>query len=122
MQNKLFEFFRGDSKLIALYDELIKELKILPHLTIKTRKSYSKMVVFCNHKNYSYISLLNDNGEFINCGFKIIFSMCSRISNERIIKITEPFEGHFSHHVVIASATDIDEQLINWLKESYAMA
>lgn len=122
MPNKSFEFFRGDSKLIALYNELVKELEILSHLTIKTRKSYSKIVVFCNHKNFSYISLLNDNGEFIDCGFKIIFSMCFRRSNERIIKITEPFEGHFSHHVVITSTADIDEQLISWLKESYSMA
>jgi hypothetical protein len=122
MQNKTFEFFRNDSRLLTLYNELMKQLEILPHLTVKVRKSYSKMVVLCNHKNFSYLSLLDDNSEFINDGFQIIFSMHSRISHERIIKITEPHTGCFSHHVLIKTGDDINEQLISWLKDAYSLS
>jgi len=122
MHDKSFNFFRNDSELLALYNELVNQLETLPNLTIKRRKSYSKMVVLCNHKNFSYISLLDDNGEFMSNGFKIIFRMNSKICDDRIIKITEPHIGCFSHHVIIKTNFDINEQLIGWLKESYVNA
>ncbi|MDL2300404.1 DUF5655 domain-containing protein [Clostridiaceae bacterium OttesenSCG-928-D20] len=118
MKNKSFDFFRGNSEHLSIYNELISRLNSFPKLIIKTRKSYDKMVVFCKRKNFAYISLLNEHGLFIDNGFKIIFSAPQRICDARIVVITEPHPRRFSHHVIVQTVDDIDDQLIGWLKLS----
>jgi len=122
MKDKSFDFFRGDNEHLSIYDELINRLNGFPKLITKMRKSYDHMVVFCNRKNFAYISLLDGNGLFIDNGFKIIFSITHKIFDARIVAITEPHPGRFSHHVIVKTLDDIDNQLIDWLKQSYDMA
>ncbi len=110
------------STYLDLYNELFQKLDGLPKLTIKKRKSYAKMIVFCNRRNFAYISLLDDNGAFMKEGFKIVFRMNSKISDTRIQTITEPHPGCFSHHTIMKTKSDMDEQLYGWLKESYELA
>lgn len=119
MSNKTFEFCCGDSDLLALYDRLIQQLDILPKLIVKNRRAYDRMAVFCRRKNFAYLSLLDENGSFIERGFKIVFSVPQKILDPRIKIITEPHPGRFSHHVVVHTMDDIDNQLIEWLKQSY---
>jgi|GEM_PF-1653954 len=119
MKDKTFEFFGNNGELLELYDELIQQLVDLPKLTIKKRKSYDHMVVLCNRRNFAYISLLDDNGAFMNKGFRIVISMSPKINDARIQTITEPHPGRFSHHITIRTKNDIDIHLIEWLKQSY---
>jgi len=118
-KDNTFEFFRNNSELLELYDELIQQLVDLPKLTIKKRKTYDHMVVLCNRRNFAYISLLDDNGAFMNEGFRIVISITPRINSARIQTITEPHPGRFSHHIIIRRKNDIDFQLIEWLKQAY---
>jgi len=122
MQKTTFKFFRNNDKLLELYNELLLQLSDLPKLVVKKRKSYAKMVVFCNRRNFAYISLLENGEDFLDEGFKIVFSINSKISNVRIQTITEPHSGCFSHHTIIKEKCDIDEELTEWLKQSYVNA
>jgi hypothetical protein len=116
---KSFEFFRGNNEHLSIYNELFSRLNTLPKLIVKNRKSYDKMVVFCYRKNFAYISLLDESGLFIDNGFRIVFSLTQQICHPRIAAITEPHPGRFSHHVIVKTHDDIDDQLFGWLKQAY---
>ncbi|MCL2152598.1 MAG: DUF5655 domain-containing protein [Oscillospiraceae bacterium] len=122
MQSESFDLFRNNGGLLELYNELIRQISNFGKLTIKPRKSYSKIVVLCNHRNFAYISLLNGDGSFMDKGFKVVFSMNHIISDSRIQAVTEPHPGRFSHHVAVETASDINEQLIEWLQQAFENA
>ena len=122
MKYKNFEFFNNDTELIGIYNELIRQLEILPKMTIKKRNTFDHMVVLCNRRNFAYLSLLDSEGVFMSEGFRIIFGLNHIISDNRIQAVTEPHAGRFSHHVTIKTINDIDGQLLEWLKKAYETA
>jgi len=42
----------------------------------------------------------------------------TRGEDPRIVEAVQPYPGHWTHHTLIASVEDVDEQLIGWLREA----
>ena len=119
MNNNVFENFKNNNESFALYNELIKKLDFLPKLTIKKRNSYLKIIVLCNRKNFACITLLDDNYALIDKGFRIVFHIGEEIKDNRVRTVPEHQPNDFVYYVTIKTMSDIDIQLLDWLKQSY---
>ena len=40
----------------------------------------------------------------------------------RIAVATEPYPGRWTHHIVVSSLEEIDDELMGWIKEAAAFA
>ena len=45
-----------------------------------------------------------------------------KLNNLRVAYAVEPYPGRWTHHVLLQNETEIDVELIEWIKEAYAFA
>jgi len=122
MSDNAFEYLKNNNELFKLYNELIRKLDSLPRLKIRKRNSYLKTVVLCNRKNFACISLLDDSSSIMDKGFRIVFYIGEAIKDNRVQLIPQHQPSDFVYYVTIKKKSDIDIQLIDWLKQSYDKA
>ena len=41
-----------------------------------------------------------------------------RLESDRIAGVTEPYKGRFTYHIIISDESDIDSELMNWIREA----
>ena len=44
------------------------------------------------------------------------------LDSERIAVKTEPYPGRWTHHIVISTPEELDEELLSWIKTAYTFA
>ncbi len=50
------------------------------------------------------------------------FGLGHRIQSPRIVESVEPYPNRWTHHVIIQSHSDIDEEIMDWLNQAYLFA
>ena len=44
------------------------------------------------------------------------------LGSDRVAAKTEPYPGRWATHIVISSASDLDEELFGWIEQAYDFA
>ena len=44
------------------------------------------------------------------------------LDSERVAVKTEPYPGRWTHHIVVSSPEELDEELLSWMKTAYNFA
>jgi len=52
----------------------------------------------------------------------ITLGLNRREDSPRIDQATEPYPGRWTHHLVIGSVEEIDDELMSWVREAYTFA
>jgi hypothetical protein len=52
----------------------------------------------------------------------VTFGLEHRVDDPRIAVSVEPYPNRWTHHVVVQSVDEVDEQLVGWLREAYDFA
>jgi hypothetical protein len=52
----------------------------------------------------------------------LTFDLPCRLASERIRQAVEPRPGRFTHHLVLGSEADVDDEVLGWLREAWGMA
>ena len=52
----------------------------------------------------------------------VTFGLGYRKESPRIDVATEPYPGRWTHHVMVGSAEEIDEELLGWIQEAAAFS
>ena len=52
----------------------------------------------------------------------ITLGLNRRGGSPRIDQASEPYPGRWTHHLVIGSAEEIDDELMAWVREAYSFA
>lgn len=117
VKNKITEYpftleyhFRGERVIMKpLFKELISSLKRELDFDYKIGKSYIGLIhklVFCA----LYIQTKKILVEFVSR---------KKFTHPRIYKVLESGKNRWAYFVKISDTKDIDEQLLNWIKQSY---
>jgi len=111
----MFDKLPGALPLYEAAEALILEL--FPDVNIKVSKT---QVGFSNRYGFAYLwpparKIKGRPGRYI----VLTFGLGRRAEHERIVESVEPYPGRWTHHVLISSADDLDEQVTNWLREAY---
>ena len=120
-QDVLF-FFEKAPGALPLYQTLEQKLQeILPGMTRKVGKS--QISFYLGHQ-FGCASLLavRKKREMPSPYLTVTFGLSYPLEHPRITAKTEPYPNRWTHHVVVGSLEEIDQQLVEWLVEAAEFA
>ncbi len=118
---EILRLFEKAPHMLPLYLQLEKRIcDTFENVTTKIGKT---QVSFFNRRGFAWIwpPFTRRKGwpkEFLG----VTFGLGKRTEHPRIVESVEPYPGRWTHHVLIVSEKEIDEQLMDWLRESYFFA
>ena len=115
-------FFDSKRNALSLYETFREAvLEKVPDTRIEVKKT---QISFFNRHMYAAVSFApvrrakNRPDPFLT----ITFGMPYRKESARIDVAVEPYPNRWTHHVMIGSVEEIDQELLSWIEEAAAFA
>lgn len=118
MNEDLILFFTGHEEALPLFYMLEKRIQEISHEPIiKIQKT---QVSFSNKYGFAYVSFLpaRKAKDRPASYMTISFGLPYRLDSPRIDAASEPYPNRWTHHVMISQADEIDEELVEWIREA----
>ena len=90
-------------------------------MRIKVQKS---QITFYNKHLFACVSYarVRKKAQLPPCYIVVTVGLARRVESPRIAVATEPYPGRWTHHIVVSSLEEIDDELMGWIKEAAAFA
>lgn len=120
-QNTLF-FFNEHPQAIPLYEAF--EARLLSELEGVMIQPQKSQITLKNRRVFGAVSFLpaRKAKDRPDPYITITLGLNRRESSPRIDQASEPYPGRWTHHLVIGSRSEIDDELMAWVKEAYDFA
>ena len=122
MDNDVLFFFGDRVDALPIYERLENAiLTRIPDVKIKAAKT---QITFANRRGFAFVS-------FSPCRrakdrpavwMTVTFGLGCRKESPRIDAATEPYPGRWTHHVMVGTPDEIDEELLGWILEAAAFS
>ncbi len=115
-------FFEQQKEALPLYEALeARILDEIPDVRIKVQKS---QISFYNRHLFGCVSFLRvkKKKEMPVCYIVVTVGLARKLESPRVAVATEPYPGRWTHHIVVSAPDQIDDQLMDWLKEAAAFS
>ena len=115
-------FFDEKPAALPLYEEFAKRLLAeIDNLTVKVQKT---QISFSNKYNFAFVSLLPVRKAKAQpeTWITVTFGLSYKKESPRIDVASEPYPNRWTHHLLISSADEIDDELMGWIKEAAAFS
>lgn len=101
----LYETFRG--RVLAEVDDV--------HIRVQKTQ-----ITFANRHNFAFVSFLPARPAKLRpqCYITVSFGLRRREESPRIDAASEPYPQRWTHHVLISSQEEIDDELMGWIREA----
>ena len=114
-------FFNQYPQLQPLYKALREEL-LCRHPDVKVRVSKTQLS-FYNRHLFAMVALpLRRKKDWPKVFLQLSFGLEYRLESPRIAVAVEPYPNRWTHHVLLTSPEQLDEELFGWLEEAYDFA
>ena len=120
-QNTLF-FFNQKPEAIPLYE--VFEERLLAELEGVIIQPQKSQITLKNRRVFGAVSFLaaRKAKDRPDPYITITLGLDRREGSPRIDQASEPYPGRWTHHIVIASPEEIDDDLMAWVREAYDFA
>lgn len=118
INNDILFFFAQNSAALPLYETLEKRiLSEIDNVTVKVQKT---QIAFSNRHNFAFVSFLpvRKAKERPDVYLVVTFGLKYKKESPRIDAAVEPYPNRWTHHVLISSAEEIDDELTGWIREA----
>ena len=115
-------FFSGHPDALELYrvfeDLLYREFPCVNRRVQKTQ------ITFYNRHVFACVSFarVKRKAELPKRYMVITLGLPAPLDSERIAVKTEPYPGRWTHHIVVSTPEELDEELLSWMKTAYTFA
>lgn len=115
-------FFEKHPDAFPLY-EVLKD-RILDEIEDVTVKIQKTQISFINRHLFACVSFakVRKAKERPNPYLVVTFGLEHEVKSPRIDVATEPYPQRWTHHIMIGSSAEIDEELMGWIREAAAFA
>ena len=118
MDEQVLLFFDKGPDALPLYAEL--ERRILaeyPDTRIKVQKT---QISFYNRHLFACVSFakVRKKADRPDSYIVVTFGLEHRVDSPRIDIATEPYPNRWTHHVLISDLSEIDDELMGWIREA----
>ena len=97
-----------------------KVLTEYPDVKIKVQKS---QISFSNKHQFAFVWLpIRKMKNRPDIYIVVSFLLSYRLDSPRIVEATEPYPNRWTHHLIIQNRSEVDTELMNWIKEAYDFA
>lgn len=118
MSDDILLFFSQRMEALPLYKKLEEQvLTEIPDVKVKVAKT---QISFSNKRGFAFVSFnpCRRAKERPAAWMTVSFGLGYRKEAERIDVATEPYPGRWTHHVMVGSSAEIDDELMGWIKEA----
>lgn len=118
MNQEVLFFFEKTPDAIPLYEALEERiLSEIENVQIRVQKT---QITFTNPKVFGCVSQLRvrKKSELPDVYIVVTFGLEHKVESPRIAVATEPYPRRWTHHVVVSSLEEIDDELMGWMKEA----
>jgi hypothetical protein len=114
-------FFDKVPQALPLYEVLAeKVLAEYPDVQIKIQKS---QISFSNKHQFAFVWLpIRRMKNRPDVYIIVSFGLSHRLDSPRIVEATEPYPNRWINHLIIQDSSEVDTELMNWIKEAYNFA
>lgn len=114
-------FFEGKPRERELYEALFARMEqTFPEASVKVQKS---QISFYHKHLFAAVSLpLRRKKDWPEQCLVVTVGLARPLESPRAAVKVEPYPGRWTNHVLVAQTEEIDEQLLEWLKEAYDFA
>ena len=115
-------FFSNHTTAYPLYCMFETKLfKRFPKTVMRVQKS---QITFSNRHVFACVSFarVKKKSELPNPFIVVTLGLPTPIESGRIAVKTEPYPGRWTHHIVLGTQQELDDELFLWLKEAYVFA
>ena len=118
MDSDILFFFGERMEALPMYERLEEAiLTRIPNVKIKVAKT---QITFANKRGFAFVSFnpCRRAKERPPVWMTVTFGLGYRKEFPRIDVATEPYPGRWTHHVMVGSVYEIDEELMGWIQEA----
>lgn len=122
MEPDVLYFFDGRPEALLLYE--VFEQKVLSAVNGVKVKVQKTQIAFSHRHNFAFVSFLpvRKAKERPKVYIVVTFGLGYCVESPRVDASVEPYPGRWTHHVLIAGAGEVDDELIGWVKEAAAFS
>ena len=115
-------FFNEHPAALPIYQVL--EEKILAEIHDVNIKVQKSQIAFSNRHNFAFVSFIpvRKAKERPKVYITVTFGLNYKKESARVDVATEPYPNRWTHHMLISSAGEIDDELMGWIKEAAAFS
>lgn len=118
MNSDTLFFFREHMDALPMYEKLEEQiLAQIPDVKIKVTKT---QITFANKRGFAFVSFspCRKAAQRPKVWMTVTFGLGYRKESPRIDVSTEPYPNRWTHHVMVGSAEEIAEELMDWIHEA----
>ena len=120
-ETDVLAFFAGKPWALPLYEAVFAQMdRLFPDAAVKVQKS---QISFYGRHLFAAVSLpLRRKKTWPEECIIVTFGLGAKVEDPRIAVAVEPYPNRWTHHVMIGSAEEIDQELLGWLWEAAQFA
>ena len=118
MDNDILSFFGEHMDALPNYERLENAiLTRVPDVKIKEAKT---QITFANKRGFAFVSFnpCRKAKDRPAVWMTVTFGLGYHKESPRIDVATEHYPGRWTHHVMVGTPDEIDEELLNWIQEA----
>ena len=118
MDNDVLFFFGDRVDALPIYERLENAiLAQIPDVKIKVAKT---QITFAKRYGFAFVSFnpCRKAKDRPAVWMTVTFGLGCRKESPRIDAATEPYPGRWTHHVMVGTPDEIDEELLGWIQEA----
>ena len=122
MNEHILFFFKDNLAALPLYQEFENRISDeIKNVEIKVQKT---QVSFYNRHMFSCVSFAKVRKKNMRpeCYIVVTFGLDHEVLSPRIDVATEAHPNRWTHHVLISDVSEIDDELMGWVKEASAFS
>ena len=122
MDNDILCFFGQHMDTLPIHERLENAiLTRIPDVKIKVAKT---QITFAGRRGFAFESFnpCRKAKDRPAVWLTVTFGLGYRKESPRIDVATEPYPGRWTHHVMVGSTDEIDEELLDWIQEAAEFA
>ena len=115
-------FFEKDPAALSLYEAFERTaLTLVPDAGIRVQKT---QITFTNPRVFAAVSFLpvRKKAQRPDHYITVTLGLNRRLASPRVDAASEPYPGRWTHHFLIASPEEIDEEMTGWVREAAAFS
>ena len=114
-------FFDGKPAELVLYETLFRHMEeVFPDASVKVQKS---QISFYGRHLFGAVSLpVSRKKNWPEHCIVVTIGLSHPLESPRAAVSVEPYPGRWTNHVLVSEASQVDEELLEWLNEAWAFA
>ena len=115
-------FFDQHMDVLPLY-QAFEEL-LFDSFPVVNKRVQKTQITFSNRHVFACVSFarVKRKAELPMRYMVITLGLPAPLDSERVAVKTEPYPGRWTHHFVVSTTEEMDEELLSWIKNAYTFA